>query len=298
MVNHYLLDNEMFYIKPKQRIIAILIAVFAVLSFVGWQLFLTQQIYNFTKVGADLSTPLPKKIKPVKEFKGINLTLGYADVLLPMKRVDEVHVVGKGAGIMVGFDKIKFGGLCPFQGDPAVLDHYFLDAKGSMLVDAGKIMKKLEEIKNEPNGNKLMMNLFGDYRWRMYCLNAKPKSFTEILLSSSNVRALYVIRIMLVVNRFSQRGVLQLETEHINAIIYLGDEKSPNLVVAEVFSKNGKISQSINVSSDSWALSEKVMLRILSKFKYSVDTVPAREEVTKLVLSTMKQHEKYTPNNE
>jgi hypothetical protein len=91
----------------------------------------------------------------------------------------------------------------------------------------------------------------------------------------------------------SLRGILQLETEFINSIIYLGSESEIAVISAEIFSKNGNISQVINVSSKSWSVSEKVMIEILSTFKYTLNNIPTEKEVKKIVEAKMKQHEKY-----
>lgn len=289
--------SDSYAAMNKHLLLAALAAVIlGALSWVGLRAFRCKKAY--TAACALLTHPAPVTLTPAEEFQGQKLDLGYATLTLPTESIDSIKLYGEGWAVDTSFDAVRLLTIRPVQTDPGVFDEHFKQDGESILHDADATFARLDLIRKQPQADRLMIDLFRDYRWRVFALNAQPRSFLDLLLSSGSDRALYEIKLMASANRFARLGVALLETDATKAVIYLGEPKEPGVVYANVWSKNGKISQAIKLSSESWKTSQDAMHRILSTFRYALDEVPEEEEVKKLVAATIREHEKYMPRTD
>ena len=186
----------------------------------------------------------------------------------------------------------------PFSADPTVFDQYFTQDGRSILKDPDATLARLAELRAQPNAEELLTQVLVDYRWKVFALKTRPRTLLDLFFSSRAERSLYVMKLATAGSPYTQLGVRFMETPSVKAIIFLGDPKDQGKVFAELSSHNGKIGQGMYVSSDSWDASRDAIFKTLSAFRYSLEELPGKEDLNRLVATTLEQHEKFLPATE
>jgi len=252
------------------------------------------KIYNScSKLRSECGFSSPQQFTPLKDINGKNVDLGYCSFTLPENNINKMLVGGDGWSVGIECDKFKLLMIRPVKTNPEVFEHYFLGDKGNILNDPIKSLRQLDEINRNINSEKLLLFLFQDIRWKQHVLNTKSKSFIELLLSSQSDLKFYAFKMITAGNIYGQRGTGLLQTSSIKSIIYLGSSNIHGDVMAEMWSANGEILQTIKVSSVSYELSEDVIKHILSSYKYTLNELPSEEEIKKTIVAKTKLYEKY-----
>jgi len=276
----------------KVKIISIL--AICLLLLISWRICVCKGIYDSCSTLAGyVGTSLPKEFNSLKDIQGEDVDLGYCNFILPVKNINKIFVGGNGWIVVIECDNFKLLSVRPVKANPGVFEQYFLRDKEDILNNAEKTLMRLNEIKNCSNSEELMLSLYQDFRWKQFVMRTKLKSFVELFFSSPSELKLYVIKMMARENVYSQHGIGLLQTNSTRSIIYLGDSNTHGVVMAEVWSENGKLLQSIKVSSESYALSEKIITHALSSYKYTLNELPSEEETKKMILTKTQLYEKY-----
>ncbi|HCE45699.1 MAG TPA: hypothetical protein DET40_19325 [Lentisphaeria bacterium] len=229
----------------------------------------------------------------MKDVQGETVDLGYCTFILPVKNINKMFVGGDGWIVGIESDKFKLQAIRPVKADPGVFEQYFLGDREGILNDSEKTLTRLKEMNINSSSEKPMLSLFQDYRWKQFVLKTKPKSFIDLFFSSPSELELYAVKMITGGNIYGQRGIGLLETSSTMSIIYLGCSDIHGKVTAETWSANGKITQAIIVSSESYELSEMVIRHVLSSYKYTLSELPSEEETKKITVVSAKLNEKY-----
>ena len=117
------------------------------------------------------------------------------------------------------------------------------------------------------------------YDLRVKTANAMPINYSEIFFSKlSNVycriRSAYIFKVS---DTFNENGIGIFETEKIKGLIRFGSKKYPYQIKAEIFSKDGNISQSIVIMSESPQKSKDAMFSLLSSYWITIPDADVKD---------------------
>ena len=113
---------------------------------------------------------------------------------------------------------------------------------------------------------------------------ARPKGYFAIFLMSSPTFQEYCARaIPKAIQGLNQNGISVFKTPNVKGLIHRGDPAMPGYLLAEIWAANDRIIQGIRVDSPSAARSDKIIRSILASYQFTVDEMPEREELERIV---------------
>ena len=150
---------------------------------------------------------------------------------------------------------------------------------------------------NEVNSTEQKVFGVNDYYdWNVKAAEAKPKKYSEIFFQNTRKVNLYTMLFVFnkINNSFNQRGIEFFETENIKGFLRLGSlERANNNIMAEFFSKDGKITQNVHVTSESQEKSKEAMLSLLSSYRFTIDQADDPNVIEDLILKQFSDNSKF-----
>jgi hypothetical protein len=133
------------------------------------------------------------------------------------------------------------------------------------------------------------------YSLQLKIAEATPKSYSEIFFSKPSDSVLYVMLLALfkAEDIFNQNGLGIFESDNIKGFIRFGAKENPCAIQAEVFSKDGKITQCIEVVSESPEKSKNSLLSLLSSYRFILSDIPDVNILDNIIISQLSNNDKF-----
>lgn len=125
--------------------------------------------------------------------------------------------------------------------------------------------------------------------------NVMPLKYSEIFFSKPysiyyRIMTAYIFKVS---QSFNQKGIGLFETKNIKGLIHFGSQKNPYNIMADVFSKDGNISQLISVCSGSPEKSKEAMFSLLSSYRLTISQANDSNYLDELVMSQLSGNSKF-----
>jgi hypothetical protein len=134
------------------------------------------------------------------------------------------------------------------------------------------------------------------YDLQLKMANTRPINYSEIFFSNIDevvcrIRSAYIFKVSNVLN---QNGIGIFETERIKGLIRFGRKKYPDEIEAEIFSKDGKVTQDILVISESPQKSKEAMFSLLSSYWITIPQADVNDSnyLDKLIMGQLSGNSK------
>ncbi len=133
------------------------------------------------------------------------------------------------------------------------------------------------------------------YDLQVKAANAMPVKYSEIVFSDPCVMVPYIVPFALfkVNNHLNQKGIGLFESEDIKGLIRFGTKNNPCSIQAEIFSKDGNITQCITILSDSPAKSSEALLALLSSYRFTISQVKDSNFLDELIINQLSGNSKF-----
>jgi len=133
------------------------------------------------------------------------------------------------------------------------------------------------------------------YDLQVKTANAMPINYSEIFFSKPSsiycrIRSAYIFKVS---NTFNQNGIGLFETENIKGIIHFGAKNYPYTLMADIFSKDGNISQSIMILSKSPEKGKEAMFSLLSSYWFTISQVKDSNFLDELIINQLSSNSKF-----
>jgi hypothetical protein len=125
--------------------------------------------------------------------------------------------------------------------------------------------------------------------------NTMPIKYSEIFFSKPRsiyyrIGSAYIFKVSDV---FNQRGIGLFETERIKGIIRFGTKNNPYNIKADIFSKDGNVTQSVVVGSESPEKSKAAMYNLLSSYQFTISEANDSNVLDKLIMDQLSGNSKF-----
>jgi hypothetical protein len=137
------------------------------------------------------------------------------------------------------------------------------------------------------------------YEMLVEAANVMPINYFEMFFSKPRsiyyrIMSAYILKVSQPCNR---RGIGLFETENIKGLISFGLKDNPCVLHAEIFSKDGNVSQEITVFSESPQKSKEALLSLLSSYRFTITQTPEINYLDELIINELGDNSKFKIDN-
>jgi hypothetical protein len=225
--------------------------------------------------------------------------LGYASFRIPAHW--EYSIENSGSMVGVEFDDKSLGFLLPYnQQDYESLKRDSIKGSrkqlelsedlGVPVTGLGQSPESWEDLESHDQAVGLIREMTSDsFAWHLKVASTPRHSLgTVFCMSKDDFDRYLLLAAAKVNNRFNENGIAVFQTEFTQGLLRCGPSQEPREMMAEVWSKDGNISQAILIRSSSPLECPGAMGTILASYKFKITTVPPDNELEDLVLSALR----------
>jgi hypothetical protein len=133
------------------------------------------------------------------------------------------------------------------------------------------------------------------YDLELSTVNAQPWTYSRIFLSKPCKSMPYILLLakFKISDSFNERGIGLFETDNIKGFIGFGTKKNPCGIKADIFSKDGKIEQTVVVQSDSAEKSKEALFSLLSSYRFMISSPEDVNVLDEMVMAEFSDNNKF-----
>jgi hypothetical protein len=113
-----------------------------------------------------------------------------------------------------------------------------------------------------------------------------PMSYFDVFFTNPDEMQKRILstKIIKMSHVYNQNGIGFFETKHIKGIIRFGQKKIPSKILAEIYSKDDDICQTIGVNSESAEKSRDILAKLLSSYRFKINNVKDANIINDLIV--------------
>lgn len=141
---------------------------------------------------------------------------------------------------------------------------------------------------------KIAGKLIDTYDSEVRAAHSMPRKYSEIfLMRPDEFREYMAFCFLKSMVLFNQNGIGIFETEAVKGFVRFGGLEKPGRLLADVYSKESNICQTIVVISDSPERSKEALFLLLASYRFLIPEVPEEEKLRDLIVTALKKSDKF-----